>query len=115
MTIWAILDTTNTIINVVDDIGGTVPVMQYTVGQRQLDLKTLPPSATTGAQLQPDGSWSALGQYATQNIIDQLTALSTLQLVSVLNAVSVSAPMIAAKLTMTVTATSASSAVVVVP
>jgi hypothetical protein len=51
MTIWVILDTTNTVINVVDDQNGTVPVMHYVVGQTQLDIKTCPHDVWCGHRL----------------------------------------------------------------
>jgi len=59
MTVWAILDTTNTIVNIVDDVYGTVPVQTYVTGQTQIDYSTLPEGVWAGWQRQADGTWQS--------------------------------------------------------
>lgn len=78
MTVWAILDTTNTIINVVDDLGSSASIFQYIPGQVQVDMKTLPLGVWAGFQL-VNGTWLAPQLDPTPSILSQLASLSSAQ------------------------------------
>lgn len=58
MAIWAILDPTGTIINVVDDQDGKTPPLKYVSGQTKLDMKSLPDGVWAGWKM-VDGQWIA--------------------------------------------------------
>lgn len=55
MTTWLILDETQTVINVVSDLGGKAPLV-IDPGQTAVDIKKAP-QAGLGFQLTADGEW----------------------------------------------------------
>lgn len=86
MTTWAILDQASTIINIVDDRNGTVPVQQYVPGQLQRDIRTMPDGAWAGMQL-INGQLVIPPPDPTQDIIALLRPLSSNAIARVLQTV----------------------------